>query len=369
MAPKAHLPPALRHRHPSRRGGVLIAVLAIIALLSFLVTRFLQEASDSLEYRALFNEPPEVRAYAFSMLEASLAALHEVALIDDGKLYAPEQGWADPLAYCGIQVPNDWQVAVEISDATAKLPLNTIQENDLNRILEQYFEFDFGTTRELSSMLLDWIDPDDSRRLNGAESEDYLDENPPYRAANRPLQSLEELRLLKIWQEEFFEDDGRPNEAFAQLAAIFTVEHRGSANANAAPAVVLESLAPEDAFFGENLFEQIEGEAPYLKNLPDSARDKKLTSEIQLLRLTVTLTRGSVPFVLQALVEPQFKTNGASGGSGSLPGSADPDRIRSGTQAEQDALNYPFRIVDLRTDFREAQAEPAARYSTVDIDR
>lgn len=366
MSTQARIQPAYPQGHPSRRGGVLIAVLAIIALLSFLVTRFLQEASDSLEYRALFNEPPEARAYAFSMLEASLAALQEVALIDDGKLYAPEQGWGDPIAYCGIRPPNGWSVTVEISDATAKLPLNTIEEAQLNRILEQYFEFDFGITRELSSMLLDWIDSDDSRRLNGAESEDYLDENPPYRAANRPLQSLEELRLLKVWQDEFFDENGQPNETFAQLAAIFSVKHRGSVNANTAPTGVFMSLAPEDDYFTENLFDQIPDDTPYLKNVPDSASDKSLTSEMKLLQITVTLTRGTVPFVVQALVEPDFKT-GNSGGS-NLPGTNERDRIRTGTIEEQDALKYPFRIIDLSTSSRPPRNEPAARYSAVDID-
>ena len=353
------------HAH-KRRGGVLIAVLAIIALLSFLVTRFLQEASDSLQYRALFNEPPEARAYAFSMLEAALATLQEVAIIDDGKLYAPEQGWSDPIAYCGIQVPNDWSVSVTITDATAKLPLNTIEESELNRILEQYFEFDFGTTRELSSMLLDWIDPDNSRRLNGAETEDYLDEYPPYRAANRPLQSLEELRLLKIWQDEFFDENGLPNESFKQLATIFTVEHQGSVNANSAPAAVLQSLAPEDDRFGEMLFDQIQDETPYLKVMPPSASQKNLTGEIALLRITVTLTRGTVPFTIEALVEPKFERNG--GGNGSLPGANARDTLRTGSSEEQDALNYPFRILELSTGYRRPKAERAARYSTVDID-
>ncbi|CAI8276053.1 MAG: Uncharacterised protein [Opitutia bacterium UBA7350] len=350
-----------------RRGGVLIAVLAIIALLSFLVTLFLREASDSLAYRALSNEPPEARAYAFSMLEASLATLQEIALIDDGKLYAPEQGWADPIEYCGIRHPNDWKVEVEISDLTQKIPLNTLKEAELNRILEQYFEFDFATTRELSSTLLDWIDTDESRRLNGAESEEYLFENPPYRAANRPLQSLQELRLLKIWQDEFFDENGQANETFQRLAAIFSVEHRGSINANNAPAVVFESLAPEDDYFGENLFQQIQDDTPYLKTIPRNAREKSLTSEIKLFQITVTLTRGNVPFTLQAVVEPKINTGNT--GTRSLPGTNDRDTRRSGTLEEQDALKYPFRIIDLRTGIRRPMADPAARYSEIDIDR
>ena len=323
-----------------------------------------QEASDSLQYRALANAPPGPclrLQYA-----CHLATLQEVALIDDGKLYAPEQGWADPIAYCDIRHPNNWQVSVEISDLTHKIPLNTIEAGELNRILEQYFEFDFATTRELSSTLLDWIDPDDSRRLNGAESEDYLFENPPYRAANRPLQSLQELRLLKIWQDEFFDENGQPNETFRRLAAIFSVEHRGSVNANNAPATVFESLAPEDDFFSENLFDQIVDETPYLKTIPESAREKSLTSEIELLQITVTLTRGNVPFTLQAIVEPKVETGNS--GNRSLPGSNERDLQRNGTLEEQDALKYPFRILDLSTVNRRPKTDIAARYSEVDID-
>lgn len=180
------------------RGSVLVAVLAIILLLSFIITRFVDEAVEDLEYRAIFNEPADVRSFTYSMLEVALATIHEVGLIDEGKLYAPEQGWGDPLSYAGIQVPNGWEVSIAIRDESGKLPINTMSEESLNRMLEESFDFDFGTARELSSMLLDWIDPDDSRRLNGAESENYLRRNPPYRAANKPLQSLEELRLLEI---------------------------------------------------------------------------------------------------------------------------------------------------------------------------
>jgi general secretion pathway protein K len=177
----------------------LVAVLAIILLLSFIITRFVDEAIKDLEYRAIFNEPADVRSFTYSMLEVALATIHEVALIDEGKLYAPEQGWGDPLDYAQIKVPNGWELSISIQDESGKLPINTMSEADLNRMLEESFDFDFGTARELSSMLIDWIDPDDSRHLNGAESEDYLRRNPPYRAANRPLQNLEELRLLEVW--------------------------------------------------------------------------------------------------------------------------------------------------------------------------
>lgn len=355
--------------HNERSGSVLIAVLAIIALLSFLITRFMEEASQDLEYRALFNEPPDARSFAFSLLEISLATLNEVALIDEGKLYAPEQGWADPIAYSNVVIPNGWTASIEITDATDKIPLNSIEEARLNRIFEETFEFDFGTSRELSSTLLDWIDADDTRRLNGYETEEYLDENPPYRAANAPLQTLEELRLLKVWQDEFFDDDGKPNELYTLLASIFTVAYQGEINANVASQDVIDSISLEDDWFQETLFEDIDDETPYLKSIPDSAAGKFVSSEARLLRITVTLNRGSVPLTLQALVEPQIDTESSSGGGNNLPGSASgADIPKSGSAEEQEALKIPFKIVRLTTEIDPEVSTQAARYSEFDFE-
>jgi general secretion pathway protein K len=45
--------------------------------------------------------------------------------------------------------------------------------------------------------ILDWIDADNLRRLNGAEDEYYLSLPVPYKARNAPLDTLEELLLIK----------------------------------------------------------------------------------------------------------------------------------------------------------------------------
>ena len=126
---------------------MLVAILAIIALLAYLVTRFVDEAVDDLKYRTLFNQSPEIRAYAYSLLELSLATIHEVALIDGGKLYAPEQGWADPLYYAQEKPPNGCSISISITDESTRLPINLIDEPTLNRILEDPFDIDYGTTR------------------------------------------------------------------------------------------------------------------------------------------------------------------------------------------------------------------------------
>ena len=352
------------HFSGPKRGSVLIAVLAIVLLLSFIVTRFIDEAVEDLEYRAIFNEPADVRSFTYSMLEVALATIHEVALIDDGKLFAPEQGWADPVKYAGIKIPNGWELKIQIQDESNKLSINTMDEALLNQMLEESFDFDFGTARELSSMLLDWIDPDESRRLNGAESEDYLRRKPAYRAANRPLQSLEELRLLEIWEDEFFDENGVPNELFAKLESMVSVINAGAANINSSSQPVLELIALQGGFDEDRLFDGL-NDLPYLQQLPESASSGSGGVEVSLLRVTVSLWRGQVPFTVSALVEPNFNTEEVA--SGSVPGGDSDDKPKTGTLSEQEAIGYPFKILQVSEYTQGRPSSPPARYSALDI--
>lgn len=368
--PLFHHPDCTSHskaRNGRTRGSVLIAVLALILLLSFIITRFMEETLEDLEYRSIFSEPADIRSYAYSILELSLATVHEVALIDEGKLYAPEQGWANPLDYAKVEVPNGWEVSVKFADEGGKLALNDSSEGSearLNKMLEEIFEFDFGTARELSSMLLDWIDEDDTRRLNGAESEDYQRRNPPYRAANAPLQSLEELRLIEVWEDEFFDKDGQPNELFEQLSGMVSLYKTGPVNLNQAPAAVLELLALQDGYDEEFLFDGLD--QPYLTQLPGSADTATSGVQIELLRVTVSVYRGNVPFTISALVEPNFNTERSGGNA---PGErSDKESPRTGSNEEQEALAYPFKIIQLSEYYAgEPTSIPSARQSALDM--
>ena len=366
--------PRQRSSESARQSGsVLIAVLGIIFLLSALIVQFMDEAVRELEYRSLFNEPPELRSTAFSVLETSLAVIHEVALINDGKLYAPEQGWGDPLAYADLPLPDGWEVEVSIRDESAKLPINTMEAEALNRLLEESLDFDFGTARELSSTLLDWIDADDDRRLNGAESNEYLSRDPPYRAANGPLQSLRELRLLEVWDELFFDADGQPNAAFRRLASLVSVLNAQRVNLNSAPRPLIDLLALSDGYDGDRIFDGLE--EPYLTAPPPAANTRLSGVEINLLRVDVTVRRGNIPFTLSALVEPVFSGEtggGATAGSsrGRPPGRANAgDEPKTGSVEEQEAMGYPFRILQL-SEYRTGRAaQDPARHSAVDISR
>jgi general secretion pathway protein K len=97
--------------------------------------------------------------------------------------------------------------------------------------------------RELAENLIDWIDSDEDRVNGGPENAYYESQDPPYFAANRPMLSLEELRMI----------EGFDNVVVRGVSPYFTVypfapggcssQSRGCGiNVNTAPTHVLSLL-------------------------------------------------------------------------------------------------------------------------------
>jgi len=89
---------------------------------------------------------------------------------------------------------------------------------------------------EILPAVLDWIDSDSETRFpNGAEDDYYGDLDPPYRAANRALASVDELKLVR----------GIDARTFAKLAPhICALPQPAPINLNSASKEILMSLAP-----------------------------------------------------------------------------------------------------------------------------
>jgi general secretion pathway protein K len=89
---------------------------------------------------------------------------------------------------------------------------------------------------ELADSVIDWLDTDANTQPNGAEDIDYLNVEPPYRAANQFLQSIGELRLVK----------GFDRDAVEKLRPVITVlPEATSININTAPLAVLSAMFPD----------------------------------------------------------------------------------------------------------------------------
>ncbi len=96
-----------------------------------------------------------------------------------------------------------------------------------------------GLDEALADAVLDWIDPDsEPAGPGGAEDDFYLNQDPPYRTANRPLASPSELRLVR----------GISAEVAARLLPEISVLPAGSAiNVNTASDATLRALGLDEA--------------------------------------------------------------------------------------------------------------------------
>ncbi len=104
--------------------------------------------------------------------------------------------------------------------------------------------------------ILDWIDPDTETRFpNGAEDDYYTEQQPAYRAGNRPLLSVRELLLIK----------GITPEVYRKLAPfVVCLPRAGRINVNMARKEVLMSLAPSLDSSAVKILLQARASQPFL---------------------------------------------------------------------------------------------------------
>jgi len=84
----------------------------------------------------------------------------------------------------------------------------------------------------------DWLDDDGSPSPNGAEDDYYFGLNPSYRAANRPMASVSELRSVAYVTAEIYR-------ALEDLVSVWP-RNPGPLNIHTAPALVLRSISADD---------------------------------------------------------------------------------------------------------------------------
>jgi general secretion pathway protein K len=159
------------------------------------------------------------------------------------------ENWAKGLPPLAVE---GGQVAGRIIDAQGRFNLNNLVRGGVPsppdigafRHLLQSLELD----PNLTDAVIDWIDADSNASAAGAEDIDYLQMQTPYRAANQPLQSVEELRLVRGFTKEMV-DKIRPFvTALPQPTAI---------NVNTADKKVLEAVFYTSPTMVDNLVKEV----------------------------------------------------------------------------------------------------------------
>lgn len=354
-----------RHSSSSGRGSIIIFVMGMIFLLSILLVQFIEQILPHIQMNAIKNSEKDLRRVAYSSLEVTLAVL---AAYDDFDyaLYAPTQGWQDPLTFAGISFPDVDSVDVDFLDETGKLPISSLYNDDITfSVILSNLGFDDYTATELVDKFQDWVDVDDLERPDGAENDFYLDAPIPYEPANQPIYSLKELALIGGFREEFFDDNGRPNDLYYSIEALFSPVNDTHVNINTADSALFsmgeEGMTYEQTPFWEYLAgddgERGTADDRYFSEpsqIPESLRSAipgvTVSNEIRWLTVIVTARRGLSVFELRALLSL----------GGGVPGNRNTgfDRFKREEQVfsvGDDAdritkianLEYPFNVVEI----------------------
>ncbi|MFM8932233.1 MAG: general secretion pathway protein GspK, partial [Gemmataceae bacterium] len=206
----------------SRRGGfILITVLIVIAFLALAAYRY-NDLMRS-EYIASHGaqRSAETRALAESGLHYAMAALSGGQQLE---VNTPQQVEVDPSANSPLK--GSFQI-VELEEESAKINLNSLLDQDASGdVLRQVLQKAQGLVPEMTddviSSIIDWMDEDDDLEEQGAENEYYLALEPASRCKNGPVDSLDELLLVKGVTPTLLNG----SETSAGLRSLFTVNTR-----------------------------------------------------------------------------------------------------------------------------------------------
>ncbi len=207
-----------RARHSSRRpGAVLVIVLVVVSLLALAAYTFSDLMVTHQKAAQLHGRQLQARALAESGAEAvRLYLMQDEATREEagGHLNNPTFFQAVPvLIDDDPQLRSNFTVlspAIDdegaltsvrygLEDESTRLNVNSLTMVDqvaenAGRDLLMGLP---GMTEDIADAILDWIDEDDEVREYGAESDYYLGLDPPYSAKNAPLDTVEELLLVR----------------------------------------------------------------------------------------------------------------------------------------------------------------------------
>lgn len=249
-------------RKGSERGFALVAVLLVMGLLAIIGAEFAYsmrlEASAMRAWRDNMSAAHLAEAGLEQALREISADVGFVSVAMDGLLsfFTPQRVPLPRLPRVKVRL-GPGELSYLVTDEQSRLNVNTARQDQLDRLL-QCLGVDKNVRDTIVDSILDWVDPNEEHRLNGAESDDYyLTLSTPYRARNGPMESVNELLQIKGVTPALFEGrDGKPG-----LGDVLSARSTGPVNVNTASPVVFCAMGVSDAEISEIM--QGRREIPY----------------------------------------------------------------------------------------------------------
>ncbi len=227
-----------------RKGVALVLTLLILTLLVVAGLEMNRAVRVEATLAENFRDLTQASCIAESAVEIARALIQD----DDPAYDGPDEKWAqfETLAAYSTRLFPEGRFSGRILDENSKLNpnglvdiygnLNLKKKDQLERLLSL-----LGQPADWMEALMDWLDADDQPRPRGAEKEFYLNKKNPHLPKNGPLDSLEELLLIRgVSPSLLYGEEGKEG-----LIDYLTVRSDGRININTASLPVLMSLSPK----------------------------------------------------------------------------------------------------------------------------
>lgn len=369
-------------------------VLVTIVFATTALLLFMEKASTDLMVPVRDADRLRLRQEAYSAMETTLAVLVDFkeAL---GGLHSPAEGWAEPLEWIGYEPPEGMEVEVIFEDESGKISISRL---DFQTLYDLFINW--GRTEDEAELwadaLMGWMHEDyEPRSFNAPEADDYERGEMPIVPPGRPIRSFGELRAIDVIREEWFDENGYPNEHGRRFAAAVSLFDFARTNVNSAPGQVLGAIGRYDLQQQEMMEDYRRGAGVYRGNgngyftstdelegvFGSSAGGQDFGVEIQALRVMVTVKQGVSSYRLTTVISPsggarilagdplprkesdlqqggpgeaeaaEDATDTAGEGGGSSSGqrhSAAELAAAEGDESEIPDIEYPFTLLEIR---------------------
>jgi general secretion pathway protein K len=350
---------------PRSRGSVVVVVLITLLFASLLLTRLIESSSTDLLIAVRHADRDRLRADTRAALETTLAALMDFRAVDGG-LYAPTQGWDDPLGYAGYVPREGVTMEVSFEDESAKLSLPRINLDTLNTLLVQLGLTAPDATRVADALFV-WMRNGHVAAETATSATVYEQGDPPAEPPYRSLRSFDELAGIAVARDFFYDVNGHPKPLWNDFTSAVSLYQFGSTNLNTASPTVLMATG-WDSNQTDTLQKYLATPVsttksrPYIRSVQEARRQvgnvamRNLGAQIQCLRINITAHQGPAQLKLstlvtwagQAALPAPLVATPQSAPAATMPGQKASSTVQTqATAAAANTLRYPFTVLEI----------------------
>jgi general secretion pathway protein K len=181
----------MKYKLNNQKGSALISALLLILVIASVTTAWISQTHFHIRFQHQVNENSQARM----LLEA--AKIWTVQVLKQ-KTFNQTDPVIAKLPPKSIPLPPNWQIQAQLSDAQAKINLNTMTEQSLRLsfylVMKEVLKDEpHVNLDDIYYATVSWIDPNIFKSRFQRYQNEYAKAKPPYQAGGQPMQTLEEF--------------------------------------------------------------------------------------------------------------------------------------------------------------------------------